>query len=666
MEQRANRRLSFLWLTAVTLSACSVRVPDGKFQCRTLDDCPGGDFQSCRPPDGQTGTKYCYRHVLRSPPSAAGQGAAGGEPGSAMRDGGCAEGRVDSRCASPPDDDAGVEAAGSGGSREVAATGGTGGRPSSGARAGTGGKAGSGGAGGGPSAPVEFKVLRSEPADGATLDDPDAAIVVYFSQQLDAGSVTAQTFKTMVTGKLSVAGDKLSFKPDARLTLAGSYTFDLTASIFSKSQLPLPQTSLHFQVRSGKWSRDRVSTEPSNIGYDEPQVAVSHSGIVAVTWSAEYIGSRHSGSDTQRRNADGSWSSLDDMSSGRSAGALAFDSGIVVFGSQPDDPGGHWGLTCVDSQGTKKAVPTLGEQGPTVSIGGLAFAENEELYVLQSSDASSGAARVVKTGCADSSSASAWQVPVAAGFSGRDFKFTRPGVAVWTQTSSGTTQGTPASTSVWGVSNGGAPDCAGDVGCPVLLSAQGATADSPALVSVQFDEAVLWRQDDSGMSAIWSRLHDLTTGWAAATRLSDLTGAVRSPTVSSSRSGHTLAIWMQNQTAGLQVVGASLDTNTWSAPAALSTTFTTSDMSIPAVAVDQLGNGMAVWAQPSAADATGYNIYDIHAVRFVAGKGWQTADDSVLSLSHAAAAHVALAMSEDGRAFASWVESNAVWVGHYD
>ena len=85
-----------------------------------------------------------------------------------------------------------------------------------------------------------FRVLRSDPEDGATLMDPDASIRVECSEPIDPGSVTDATFSVTqdgnrVTGELLVNGSAIQFKPAERLVLSNKYMVRANARVFTKT-----------------------------------------------------------------------------------------------------------------------------------------------------------------------------------------------------------------------------------------------------------------------------------------------------------------------------------------------------------------------------------------------------------------------------------------------
>jgi hypothetical protein len=160
---------------------------------------------------------------------------------------------------------------------------------------------------------------------------------------------------------------------------------------------------------------------------------------------------------------------------------------------------------------------------------------------------------------------------------------------------------------------------------------------------------VLWSQSDGARNNIWGELYLPGSGWAGAQLLeTDDTGTAIEPQGAPDADGNAIAVWSQNDGtryniwANRYVAGAG-----WQR-AVLVETDDTGDALLPQVALDTVGNAVAVWQQR---DATRYNIW---TNRFdVKVPGWGTAElletnDSGDSFGQQVAA------DPKGNAFALW------------
>lgn len=577
----------------------------------------------------------------------------------------------------------------SGGGSGGAGTGDTGGGGTGGGGTGGGGTGGAANGGTGGAAGMDgsaFRVLRSEPEDGAVLMDPDARIRVECSEAIDKSSVTDATFSVTqdgnrVSGELSVDGSTIQFKPAERLVLSKDYMVRVSARVYSETVKQLKEKVFEFSVRDGHWTYKPItSRENEDQIIENPRIAASPSGRVAVAWHVAVQQFRLGYSRASRRNLDGSWTDLgfagntpngDDPAPGRSAGVVIFDDGMTVIGHQPDPTNepGQAELTCVDANGSHAPL-RVSPKARTTFVVEMIGVREQFVSVLERTHQDTNVDQyfVVETGCSASlGTISEWDLQAQPANARIASATLADGVGAWTSQEA-RDAGTRSSV---GVSRRGASNA---------LSSPSTSADSAALA----DDVLLWRQDESpGASTIWASLRDLD--WGSGQRLSSASSNARAPavatvstTINQRSLQSALGLWLDGDESKVRLWGTYLDdihkpNASWPAAVPVSDTFLHLPspnqvgeqiaISTAVVALSSSGNGMALWSQPTD-DAIGYDVY---AVPFLAHEGWQITERRVISTgTHEASPFVSLAMDSKGRAYATWVEKDSLMVGLYD
>lgn len=167
---------------------------------------------------------------------------------------------------------------------------------------------------------------------------------------------------------------------------------------------------------------------------------------------------------------------------------------------------------------------------------------------------------------------------------------------------------------------------------------------------------VVWERTSDGGSTsnIWTNRYDVDDGWGTAELLQngEVTFA-RSPSVAANPAGNAIAVWVQQDTdTGQRVIWANRyePGDGWGAagpiddmPTALAATRTAVDM-------DDVGNGIAVWARPTPRGDV------LWANRYTAGSGWGTAE-LIKSDPETDARDPRLDVGPGGDAFVVWVQN---------
>jgi uncharacterized membrane-anchored protein len=185
-------------------------------------------------------------------------------------------------------------------------------------------------------------------------------------------------------------------------------------------------------------------------------------------------------------------------------------------------------------------------------------------------------------------------------------------------------------------------------------------------VDASGDAFAVWYQSDGTRNNIWSNRYPAGTRWGTAELIetSDVSNAW-SPQVGVDASGNAVAVWYQFLGTPTEI--ASIYSNRyvagrgWGTPELLETD-DTADALLPQVAVDAIGNAIAVWYQY---DGARYNIL---SNRYVVGRGWGTAQ--LIETDDAGnAAQPQVAVDANGNAVAVWTLANGtrdnVWANRY-
>ena len=187
-------------------------------------------------------------------------------------------------------------------------------------------------------------------------------------------------------------------------------------------------------------------------------------------------------------------------------------------------------------------------------------------------------------------------------------------------------------------------------------------AQRPQVVVDSLGNAIaVWDQDDGSRLNIWANRYVVGTGWGAAELIetNDEGGASR-PKVAVDSVGDAVAVWVQSDNthsdiwANRYVVGVGWGT------AELIETDNSDDAWEPQIAVDSAGNAFVVWDYHSSSH--------IWSNRYVVGSGWGIAE-RLETDDESGAVRPQVAVDSAGNAIAVWVQYGAtglkVWANRY-
>lgn len=153
-------------------------------------------------------------------------------------------------------------------------TGGSSGTGTGGSTGSSGTAGGEGGSGGADDDSAPPTIVSIAPADGDVDVERDITVTVTFSEPIDERTVTETSVALSgpdgeVSGTISVDGDVISFVPEQKLNLLGTYVLGIDETIADLEGNTLSEsTSAEFRVRDGRWSEPEYP-----FGRTESQVA---------------------------------------------------------------------------------------------------------------------------------------------------------------------------------------------------------------------------------------------------------------------------------------------------------------------------------------------------------------------------------------------------------
>ncbi|MDH3366031.1 MAG: hypothetical protein OEM29_08550 [Thermoplasmata archaeon] len=173
----------------------------------------------------------------------------------------------------------------------------------------------------------------------------------------------------------------------------------------------------------------------------------------------------------------------------------------------------------------------------------------------------------------------------------------------------------------------------------------------------------VWVQYDGIRNNICSNRYVVGTGWGIATLIeTNNSGFAYNPQVAVDGLGDAIAVWFQYDGTGSTIWSNRYVVGTGWGIATLIETDDTGDASYPQVAVDGSGNATAVWVQN---DGIRNNIW---SNRYVVGTGWEIAT-LVETNNSGSAASPQIAVDTSGNATAVWVQNdgirNSIWSNRY-
>jgi hypothetical protein len=465
-----------------------------------------------------------------------------------------------------------------------------------------------------------LRVVETTPADMATDVPTDVAVSAVFDDALRETTVTATAFtlqqgQEALQGAVSLAAEQTAvFTPDNSLALLATYTATLTTEVESLTGGTLgADYEWIFTTRDGLWGTAELIQTDSEGPAGFPQIAIDTGGNAVAVWHQSDL--TRSKIWSNRYTPTGGW------------GIAQRIDGIIPNDARSPrvavDPSGNALAVWVQSDNTQNSI-WANRYTPD---GGWEIAE-----LIERDDAGAASpARVVIDPRGNA-------------------------LAVWVQVD--------GSRNIW--ANRYTP-------IDGWLVAQRIDGNNPnnglgpqLAIDPDGNALAVWVQVEGTAIHIWSNRYTPGGGWRVPERIEENNaGTPQGPQVAIGPSGNALAVWAQDDGGGFNVVWSNRYTSTdgWETPERIDGN-TSSEASIPQVAIDSNGNALAVWLQ---SDNAGNRIW---ANRYTPTGGWGIAEPIRTDVAGPSASNLDLAVDPRGNALIVWTQggqvgSDTVWSNRY-
>ncbi len=170
-------------------------------------------------------------------------------------------------------------------------------------------------------------------------------------------------------------------------------------------------------------------------------------------------------------------------------------------------------------------------------------------------------------------------------------------------------------------------------------------------VDANGNAVAVWSQFDGTRSDIWSNRYTPSSLWASARRIeTNNAGDALEPQVGVDADGNALAVWKQFDGVTFDIWSSRYTSGSWGAPARIETE-DEGDASDPRVAVASDGSAVAVWKQFDGV------TFDIWSNRYTPSGGWGTAE-RIETNDAGSAGEARVAIDPVGNAVAVWKQSD--------
>ncbi|MET0384458.1 MAG: Ig-like domain-containing protein [Polyangiales bacterium] len=633
----ARAALALFSLGSLFCVACTVRPPDGRLVCTRDNECPTGWY--CREDD------RCYRDPSPAPSD-------GGLDGNAA-DGGRGERDADTH----PEDAGGggtAGAAGMGGAGGEQAGAGAGASGSAGNGAGSGGESGQAGrsGSGGESASETFEVVAAAPR--GRLTDVTAKVEVSVSADVAPASVSGGQGLRVTRDGVAVAGDvtldgrSLTFQPRVAWALSASYEISLGADVLATDGRRLAPFTQTFSVREGAWTHSRRADKSST---RDPLVALSPDGWAILGWSSPVDdGTSYNAVLASTFTPPATWAEPVTLvlKDAEDVNAVAINDQHHALLMWSDNTSAVRLHSWTSTERTKWGDPlALGQAyEPSVWLG-----PTDDVYLVHSTPDLGLPSTLV--GLHFTLGTTTNLVPTYIG--GKQNGNSMGQLAMLDDTPQ----------VLWdhkGMDNSVQEVAAGRMETTVGLTLSAATSKGyrPRIAANtrQTSAMAVWEQEDPGpITTVWAARMIEGAKWSEARQLvDDVKVWAHEPRVAVDYADRAVGIWQE----GFKIIASTYSAQSdWSKPQIISDEAERTPVA-PAIALEPGGHGVAVWIKPA---ESGLN--QVWSARYRAGIGWDAAQ--LISDAEAGTnAAVSLAIDHSGRAFATWYQSNQVWIARFE
>ena len=196
----------------------------------------------------------------------------------------------------------------------------------------------------------------------------------------------------------------------------------------------------------------------------------------------------------------------------------------------------------------------------------------------------------------------------------------------------------------------------------------GSSSAPQIAVDAELNALTVWQYEDAAGTSIFASRYTRADLWGTPVAIDSGAGGSSKPKLAVDDAGNGFAVWEQREEgAAISRVWTSryaVDDGAWSAPELLQSDQITTARS-PSIAADAAGNAIAVWLL---LDTDTGNIV-MRANRYTLGAGWGSPESIDESPTPRAGTSTAVGMDGDGNAIAVWsrptVAGTAIWANRY-
>lgn len=496
------------------------------------------------------------------------------------------------------------------------------------------------------------------PADEDTGMAPDITITVAFSKDMDESTINESNITLTDSNGNAAEGTvtynaatrTVTFTPAARLVLSTKYTFHVSTNVTDTNGNALAsEFTSSFTVRNGEWNDPKIIDNSGDFDASQPKAAADPEGNAITVWKQwdgerfniwanRYVpgtgwGTSESIENENKGNAENPRVAVD-----RNGNAIAiwhqWDGARYNVWANRYVPGTGWGnAQTVDNDNGDAENPQIGvdANGYAIAVWTQKDSVRDNIWASR---------YIPKTG---------WSTPQLIETNNEGWAFfpqiavdpSGNATAVWYQWDG-------ARNNVW--TNRYTPS-AGWGAAELLETDNAASAGSPQIAVDPLGNATaIWTQSDGSSINIMARRYVPGTGWGNIEVIENGNANAYVPQIAVDPSGNATAVWYQRQGL-LNHIRANryVPQTGWGADQLIETD-DKGHAYDPYVAMDSIGNAMAVWRQN---DGTGDNVY---SNRYDINSGWGT--PKRLDNDNGPAENPHVAMDPKGNTITVWRQWN--------
>jgi len=513
-------------------------------------------------------------------------------------------------------------------------------------------------------------VASSTPLDNAANVVRTVPLTLNFSAAVNASTATSTNITLQSTAgaeaiNVGTSGATVTITPARSLLPLTQYTLTITAAVRGSFGEQLASAvTMRFTTRDGAWgTASRIdSNQMGNSSY--PQIAVDPNGNALAVW-ANFDGTRSSIGSNRYTNAGG-WGSSVLIATDTAGAALHSQIACDVSGNaiavwvQLDGTqyniwanrfvaGGNWGSpTRIKNDATRDAhLPQIAidSTGNALAVWGEYGDGFDSIWFNRyTAGAGWGAQAAVEVEI---------EQPDEAGATKFAFDSNGNALAVWSQP-------VGARYHIWAkrytMASGWGPTAL------IQIDTTSNAYEPQIAIDSNGNALAVWMQSDGARFNIWANRYGAASGWGTAMLIeASNDGSAVAPQIAMDANGNALAVWTQSDGANYYITANRYTVGSGWGNAEVIQANRSYEGWKPSIAVDRSGNALAVWRQVDGATA------NIWANRYVAGSGWGVA--GLIETNNIDAIEPVIAIDAVGNAVAVWQQEDGtrstVWANQF-